>query len=397
MGEQQEVVQNEQEDAETRFLNPFSLFNVVHFPNSECTTSLGAAGTCFTAAQCRAKQGLASGSCGSGFGVCCSFASECNTETSENGTYFTNPMSLSSVCSLMIRPMSDKICQVRLDLESFTLVDPDETGNCRTDYMQVTGGVANSRKMPTLCGTNTGQHLIYTAIPNFPARLSIVVDTQVTGTPREWRIRITQYECSSPSAAPEGCLQYFTGISGQVSSFNWKNEDNTNDPNYSNHLANLDYAACVRRESGYCEVEWTTATPYDQQVGFLSLSENLPKVSGGGTATLTATNILIGDNDCRGDYLVIPRGWGGTSLNNKAFGKDRYCGQALGYCAADSCDKTSSGRALGGVRSGVTPFTLGVVTDRDEAARSGGGGGAAANADSMNRGFRLNYRQHPCS
>ena len=39
--------------------------------------------------------------------------SECNTETSENGTYFTNPMSLSSVCSLMIRPMSDQICQVQ--------------------------------------------------------------------------------------------------------------------------------------------------------------------------------------------------------------------------------------------------------------------------------------------
>ena len=90
-----------------------------------------------------------------------------------------------------------------------------------------------------------------------------------------------------------------------MSSFNWKNEDNTNDPKYSNHLANLvrqtiiiiliviiavimiiitlkmiitvvtmiknkDYAACVRRESGYCEVEWTTATPYDQQVNFLS-------------------------------------------------------------------------------------------------------------------------------
>ena len=31
-----------------------------------------------------------------------------------------------------------------------------------------------------------------------------------------------------------------------------------------------------------------------------------------------------GDNDCRGDYLVIPRGWGGTSPNNKAFGRDRY-------------------------------------------------------------------------
>ena len=30
------------------------------------------------------------------------------------------------------------------------------------------------------------------------------------------------------------------------------------------------------------------------QVGFLSLSENLPTAGGGGTATLTATNILIG-------------------------------------------------------------------------------------------------------
>ena len=27
----------------------------------------------------------------------------------------------------------------------------------------------------------------------------------------------------------------------------------------------------------------------------------------------------------------------------------RYCGQALGYCAEDACDKSSSGRALGGV------------------------------------------------
>ena len=65
-------------------------------------------------------------------------------------------MTLTSVCSLMIRPMNDDICQVggedrgkeaggagqngqvRLDLEMFNLVDPDITGNCRTDYMQVT-------------------------------------------------------------------------------------------------------------------------------------------------------------------------------------------------------------------------------------------------------------------
>ena len=69
--------------------------------------------------------------------------------------------------------------QVRLDFEQFNLADPDITGHCRSDYLQVTGGVANSGNVPTLCGTNHGQHLIYTAIPNFPARLSVVVDTQV--------------------------------------------------------------------------------------------------------------------------------------------------------------------------------------------------------------------------
>ena len=90
-------------------------------------------------------------------------------------------------------------------MEQLVLADPDISGVCRTDYlqvmmmimmmmmmiimmmimmmmimmMQVTGGVANSGGVPTLCGTNSGQHLIYSAIPNFPARLSVVVDNQV--------------------------------------------------------------------------------------------------------------------------------------------------------------------------------------------------------------------------
>ena len=40
--------------------------------------------------------------------------------------------------------------------------------------------MANSGGVPTICGANSGQHLIYTAIPNFPARLSVVVDNQVS-------------------------------------------------------------------------------------------------------------------------------------------------------------------------------------------------------------------------
>ena len=63
--------------------------------------------------------------------------SDCNTETSQNGTVFTSPDVTSTVCSLMIRPMHDNICQIRLDLEQFVLADPDISGTCRTDYMQV--------------------------------------------------------------------------------------------------------------------------------------------------------------------------------------------------------------------------------------------------------------------
>ena len=35
----------------------------------------------------------------------------------------------------------------------------------------------------------------------------------------------------------------------------------------------------------------------------------------------------------------------------------------------------------------------GVVTDNDEAVQAGGGN----SGDSKNRGFRLNFRQHPCT
>ena len=54
----------------------------------------------------------------SGFGVCCSFVNECDTTTSQNGTYFISPDSLPSVCSLMITPLNDNICQVSPHLTS---------------------------------------------------------------------------------------------------------------------------------------------------------------------------------------------------------------------------------------------------------------------------------------
>jgi hypothetical protein len=69
---------------------------------------------------------------------------------------------------------------------------------------------------------------------------------QTSSLSRSWRIRITQLSCDSPGRAPEGCLQYYTGIAGNVASFNWKLTDNALGPTFSNHLANLDYNVCIR-------------------------------------------------------------------------------------------------------------------------------------------------------
>ena len=48
-----------------------SLFSVVRFANTQCYGSNGYNGTCLTSAECSQNGGTSSGSCASGFGVCC--------------------------------------------------------------------------------------------------------------------------------------------------------------------------------------------------------------------------------------------------------------------------------------------------------------------------------------
>ena len=102
----------------------------------------------------------------------------CGRTTSENSTYFANPQSPQRICNLMINRLNNEICQVsmimrqiffgcmdgwpffhfalqiRIDFETFDISPPDFRGQCSTDFFLVTGG----SPVPTLCGTNTGQH-----------------------------------------------------------------------------------------------------------------------------------------------------------------------------------------------------------------------------------------------
>ena len=120
---------------------------------------------------------------------------------------------------------------------------------------------------------------------------------------------------------------------------------------------------------------------------------------------------------CPYDYVRIP---GGSEDGNTHTARDRYCGQALGFCRVQTGKTVDCNAALGAVitytKVGLTvtmgrndfglnrfehsdslfcaqPFLLGVVTDADE-----GGSTTANNApeDKANRGFKLIYNQQPC-
>ena len=57
-------------------------------------------------------------------------------------------------------------------------------------------------------------------------------------------IKVTQIECSSKNLAPSGCLQYFTGTTGTINTYNYNSGAGT-------LLNNQDYSACVRSVCGY--------------------------------------------------------------------------------------------------------------------------------------------------
>ena len=54
-------------------------------------------------------------------------------------------------------------------------------------------------------------------------------------------------------AGPAGCLQYHTGITGDIATFNWDLAGTATSALAGiTHLANQHYSICFRREAGYC-------------------------------------------------------------------------------------------------------------------------------------------------
>ena len=93
-----------------------------------------------------------------------------------------------------------------------------------------------------------------------------VTPTTLTFNPTmaaSWRIKVSYIECNSRQRAPEGCLQYFTGASGEFKSFSFNDMD-------TSILLDTDYTVCIRRESGFCSIDYSvqeTGTGMEFELG----------------------------------------------------------------------------------------------------------------------------------
>jgi len=251
----------------------FSLFSVVQFPNDECVAQSANAlrGICRSADECGSTNGISDGNCASGFGVCCRHTIEgaagSTTVINQNGTYvqnpnFPTPVTAAGVFTYSVMPSNAAgICQLRLDFVDVALTQPALANGCAgiDNIAIVAGGAggANGLNPPNLCGTLDGEH-IYVATGKQNTAATITV-TKVGVTNSHWQIRIREIECGSLSSPPnDGCLQYHTGTTGIIKSFN----SGVAAPRIITLAANdINYNICIRQEAGHCTMNLSETRP----------------------------------------------------------------------------------------------------------------------------------------
>uniref|UniRef100_A0A0P5TBM7 Uncharacterized protein n=1 Tax=Daphnia magna TaxID=35525 RepID=A0A0P5TBM7_9CRUS len=384
-----------------------------------CTSPAGEAGICTMSSVCSLFAGRPSGSCSLSRVCCVNVVNGCGKTVTLNNTYWQSPAAVSSPsnCALTIKldakltEQSFKpICQIRLDMVSFTTAPP-VAGTC-ADTFQVGGATTMA---PTICGVNSGQHM-YLNVPSSgvtPSDVQLMFNFAAGAATRSWNIKIAMLPCGADYLAPSECLQYFTSATGRVSSFNWQ------DAAGAQQLNNQDYNICFRTELvssqpatqaclSLCQVpnggdafSITTPTP-----GAADMNPLAPAFA----ATLSAVGTTFFDTSdrpnpvtvavCLYDFLLIT---GGRGVDGNV--ADRYCGNALNpaplpFLAVNSGGALNS-RARGGsidsvqVCTPVKPFKITYRTDGTEAAVPLNAPTAplTATADTGNTGFCLDFQQ----
>jgi len=218
--------------------------------------------------------------------------SSCGSTVSQNQTFFRNPdfpnkyrpATGSDVCQIRIRKQGNN-SQLRLNFITFDIDGPSppvgtgtaipsgvEAGICRNDMLTIS---AQGAGIPSLCGNLDGQHSkLYLSSFNvdwlggFPfsvylefgssetITLNILLGPNNLGKGRYWNVEILMIPSSAAWRAPAGCSQYFQGLTGQVTSFNYIQQQ---------HMANLGYSICVRLEEGMHSIDVSSIEPKNQE------------------------------------------------------------------------------------------------------------------------------------
>ena len=84
-----------------------------------------------------------------------------------------------------------------------------------------------------------------------PTGATVTVTTGQTAFDRRWRIKVGYIDCFAIRRAPTDCLQYFTGVAGNVMSFGWTAQQVL--------TLNQAYTSCFRQEIGFCAIEFSVS------------------------------------------------------------------------------------------------------------------------------------------
>jgi len=378
------------------------IFNVVKFPNNVCNAdNTNMNGTCYTAEECESRDGTASGSCADGYGVCCIITVACGGTTAENCTYLQQEASnsprfdsdtLNTQCSYKICPQTSSVNRIKLELRTFTIAPPgvptalDGTA-AGTDFMNTNIGQCmddtfSAGNSPIICGANSGQHMIVDT--DGESCVTALFSWGLATQSRSYTIHVIQYESTNEMGGPPGCLQFFTGATGLVQTFNWQTTTT------STHLANQNYDVCVRKMIDRCVICWSPeVTGDDNTMGTFGVnnggfSMNGDALSAAGVAKCGGRAVAATDPTDSNDFVIIPNGvWAGAAnVNVNAGGalllttvadavadaNSQFCGRFLHEDAAAGMDEDHS------ICSRSVPFKLGVRFDGIEATGTGAAG-----------------------
>merc|ERR1712193_126175 len=324
----------------------FSLFSIVQFPNEVCTSSSSTTtyGTCYTSSECSSAGGSADGNCAAGFGVCCViYSSTCGTSISTNTTYIRNPgypssytASSASTCTYTFSKVSDDICQLRLDFQTFSGFATSTTAGDCYDTLAMAGQTGVDP--PSICGTNTGYHMYteFGATSTDTITMTLTYGSSGLTTAKTFNILARQISCTASYKAPTDCTQYFTN--------------------------------CIRTEAGYCAIQWKqSSTTSPDPFGFIITTSTTAGAGGSSTTLCTSGFVAIPDLSMDGITAI------NVPLGVSAF-QSEVCGSVFGV------EGQSTSAAL---ISRKQPFILGVYTD-------------TTSAQTSSTGFNLDYTQLPC-